>query len=51
MFKRRGNFENVTPKYDTQSKRRIRKMNKFGKNVDNDLLYYVAFVLDPRTYL
>lgn len=43
-----GDFEDVNIEIRDAVERGIRKMNKFARKMDDNLLYYVASVLDPR---
>lgn len=43
-----GDFEDVNTEIRNAVERGIRKMNKFARKMDDNLLYYVASVLDPR---
>ncbi|KAJ5100906.1 hypothetical protein N7456_006958 [Penicillium angulare] len=43
-----GDFENVHIEIRDAVEKGIRKMNKFSRKMDDNLLYYVASVLDPR---
>jgi hypothetical protein len=43
-----GDFEDVNLEIRDAVERGIRKMNKFARKMDDNLLYYVASVLDPR---
>jgi hAT family protein len=46
--KAEGDFEDVDTEIRDAVERGIRKMNKFARKMDDNLLYYVASVLDPR---
>lgn len=43
-----GDFEDVSVEIRDAVEGGIRKMNKFARKMDDNLLYYVASVLDPR---
>ena len=43
-----GDFDDVNIEIRDAVERGIRKMNKFARIMDDNLLYYVASVLDPR---
>jgi hypothetical protein len=43
-----GDFEDVNIEIRDAVERGIRKMNKFARKMDDNLLYYVASVLDPH---
>ncbi|KAJ5544026.1 hypothetical protein N7494_005305 [Penicillium frequentans] len=43
-----GDFEDVSIEIRNAVERGIQKMNKFARKMDDNLLYYVASVLDPR---
>ncbi|KAJ6003904.1 hypothetical protein N7540_013186 [Penicillium herquei] len=43
-----GDFEDVSIEIRKAVERGIEKMNKFARKIDDNLLYYVASVLDPR---
>ncbi|KAJ5863000.1 hypothetical protein N7455_007273 [Penicillium solitum] len=43
-----GDFEDVNIEIRDAVERGIRKMNKFARKMDDNLLYYMASVLDPR---
>ena len=43
-----GDLEDVNIEIRGTVERGIRKMNKFARKMDDNLLYYVASVLDPR---
>ncbi|KAJ5593543.1 hypothetical protein N7537_010447 [Penicillium hordei] len=43
-----GDFEDVNIEIRDAVERGIRKMNRFARKMDDNLLYYVASVLDPR---
>jgi hypothetical protein len=46
--KAEGDFEDVTVEIQDAAEKGIRKMNKFAKRMDDNILYYVASILDPR---
>ena len=46
-----GDFKDVNIEIRDAVERGIRKINKFARKMDDNLLYYVASVLDPRIKL
>jgi hypothetical protein len=46
--KAEGDFEDITFEIREAVDKGIQKMNKYAKRMDNNILYYVASVLDPR---
>jgi hypothetical protein len=46
--KAEGDFKNLTVEIQDAAEKGIWKMNKFAKRMDDNILYYVASILDPR---
>lgn len=48
LVRQQGDFEGVDADIRQAVERATRKMNKFLKKMDDNILYYVAVALDPR---